>query len=461
MKFITKLGITLFTFFIFTANATEISEETSATIFTFCSSSDCQITVSNEPFEIISDGKYIDIGLTGKKGEVVTKHRLKGTKQNFYLLSLSDAIYLTVDENNNTKGIELTQFSWRYPHLRAECDVNKTPCQGKGFYWINLIGRNQSFVGEPYVVSLGNKTYKGTIEEHNFIHMPFNDPPNQPVTAILQLCNGINYELQISTKKHSSSFKALPQASSNSPENCTQSQLPSYQSANKNINDGLPILLSAWKEAGTSEEEKAALIENNKLLEYEKAAKANDDPLSWLGKLPATYSNKDIDKRIDNVFQAIRSDIANYKYDALKNFTCRSPSQVDNVAKLNDVNLFIEAALNDDVDEELWNKLLIAAKEGNWLARLNIAVTYSSAGYANYVQKTRNVQLLEWLQKRHVGGIYSLFGISAATGSNFTGWNEEDGSPVDIYAAMHDGYAAQHKVGKILINSNDPSKVEG
>ena len=59
-----------------------------------------------------------------------------------------------------------------------------------------------------------------------------------------------------------------------------------------------------------------------------------------------------------------------------------------------------------------------------------------------------------------MGGIYSLFGISAATGSNFTGWNEEDGSPVDIYAAMHDGYAAQHKVGKILINSNDPSKVE-
>ena len=106
-----------------------------------------------------------------------------------------------------------------------------------------------------------------------------------------------------------------------------------------------------------------------------------------------------------------------------------------------------------------WDALVAAGEKGNWMARLELYYTLSSVNVSelSLLEQYRIVQLMEWLHKKQVGGLYSYFsiGMPAAPGNSRSVQDQ-----ASLYAAMLGSYDDQNSRGSVLQAESDTALAE-
>ncbi|MFZ4530059.1 MAG: hypothetical protein ACOYNW_16280 [Undibacterium curvum] len=427
-----------------------------------------------EPYNIYQNGKYVDFGMTNKRGQIITKHRVPNTKQWFLLQMLvTSPILFTFDKNNKVA-------MHRYPNAGLikpypSCDTAYgLDCKGAGRYWIQLVGNDTNFPGEPYRLVMNGSTQEGVVSEEGYIFLSKETPQEFSDPIELELCSGYRFELVIGADMFKTTARSLPPTKTAQTLSCKNSQLSAYFQKTKMIHDGLPFLFGGWSDHISNQEkiQKKLAIEQEKIQAYENAAAKNTDPLSWLGPLPKTWSRDDLDKRLRAVLEAINEDVASDKNEGLLNFVCKTPAEVGPVPKMDAVDRYLEQvslsmsdtpAKPDPATSTMKmiaaiNDLHEAAKQGNWLARAQIYALLSPSPSLNYLNSSRLIQLMEWLQKQKIGALYALLGEDLAATGYYSN-SPRGATAYDMFAAMHNSYPAQNSVGHHLKNSSNPAEV--
>ncbi|MCC7697474.1 hypothetical protein [Janthinobacterium sp. EB271-G4-7A] len=213
-----------------------------------------------------------------------------------------------------------------------------------------------------------------------------------------------------------------------------------------------------------AEQQKEARMQA-RIAAYAVAARANDDALAWLGRLPSSWTLEGYGKRLlgigDKIARHIADEVPQDGPDA-RQFVCRAPDYYGSVPDQAAVNAWIGAPR--DVRKvrsgPAWDALVAAGEKGNWMARLALYYTLSSVNVSelSLLEQYRIVQLMEWLHKKQVGGLYSYFSASmpAAPGnSRSAAWRLQD--QASLYAAMLGSYDDQNSRGSVLQADPDPA----
>ena len=186
------------------------------------------------------------------------------------------------------------------------------------------------------------------------------------------------------------------------------------------------------------------------------AVRTADEPLlAWLGPLPRTLSDEKIRARMVAVMKKIKTDLSS-ENDVLT-FACKTPAQVGPIPMVEAMERYIEQLPESQYDETILRDLDLAASKGNWLARAQLYALIVDS--KERPMQYRAVQLLEWLQERKIGAVYAIFGDALAASGYYSGAPGEGITGIDIFAALHNSYPAQNKVGKELKESSDPKLV--
>lgn len=190
---------------------------------------------------------------------------------------------------------------------------------------------------------------------------------------------------------------------------------------------------------------------------YVLAASANDDALSWLGKLSPQWSMQEHAKRLLSIGDKIERHIASGLRQGgpdVRQFICKAPTAYGALPQqqaVQDYQLQPQPVLHAGA---VWNQLLAAAAQGNWMARLEVyyALAERKVSELSYVEQARLVQLMEWLHQREIAGLYSFF----------TARTIRDGATqnrLERLAAMQGSVIDQRIVGKLLQDEDDPALV--
>ena len=201
-----------------------------------------------------------------------------------------------------------------------------------------------------------------------------------------------------------------------------------------------------------------------KIAAYAVAARANDDALAWLGRVPSSWTLESYGKRLlgsgDKVAKQLGEALGDGGPDA-RQFVCRAPADYGPVPEQASVEAWM--ALPGDVRKvragPAWDALVAAGKKGNWMARLELYYTLSSVNVheLSLLEQYRIVQLMEWLHKKQVGGLYGYFsaGMPAAPGNSRSVQDQ-----ASLYAAMLGSYDDQNSRGSGLQADPDPALAE-
>ncbi|MEG2030227.1 MAG: hypothetical protein RR376_06200 [Janthinobacterium sp.] len=205
-----------------------------------------------------------------------------------------------------------------------------------------------------------------------------------------------------------------------------------------------------------------------KIAAYAVEARANDDALAWLGRLPASWTLEGYGKRLlgigDKVSRYIADEVPQDGPDA-RQFVCRAPAYYGPVPDQAAVEAWPGSP--DEVGKvrtgPAWDALVAAGEKGNWMARLELYYALSGANVSelSLLEQYRIVQLMEWLHKKKISGLYSYFigAIPVAPGSDYhAAWRRRD--QVFLYAAQLGDYHQQFRMGNVLRRETDPALVE-
>lgn len=198
---------------------------------------------------------------------------------------------------------------------------------------------------------------------------------------------------------------------------------------------------------------------------YAVQARANDDALAWLGRLPSSWTIDDYGARLLRIGDKVAAQIA----DALKDggpdarqFVCRAPDYYGPVPQQAAVDAWMAAARDGRGMRSgpAWDALVAAGKQGNWMARLELyyALAGENVSELSLLEQYRIVQLMEWLHKQGVGGLYGYVsaGMPAVPGhSHSDTWRLQD--QATLYAAMLGSYDGQDSRGAVLQADADPA----
>ena len=195
---------------------------------------------------------------------------------------------------------------------------------------------------------------------------------------------------------------------------------------------------------------------------YAVAARANQDELAWLGRLPAAWSMDDYGMRllglVDRIQGQISKDIKAGGAD-VRQFVCRAPASYGPLPQQAAVDAWSATARQSQLERggPAWDALVAAAAKGNWMARAELyyALAGRNVSELSYLEQYRIVQLMEWLHKQQIGALYSLLNIGYAAVDYGAGKGGQD--QVYAYAAMRGSYADQYSVGTRLQTDTDPA----
>ncbi|QVN20586.1 hypothetical protein [Burkholderia pyrrocinia] len=208
-----------------------------------------------------------------------------------------------------------------------------------------------------------------------------------------------------------------------------------------------------------AEQDAARARRDAALARYRAAAAANDDELAWLGPLPAEWSKDKVQQQLDDVYGKIKHELDNLG-DAdidVSRFVCKSPDQIGPVPDQQAVIDYLGSLREPgSTTRAQWKALVEAARQGNWLARLQIFLALGARPNDDLVATYRRTQLMAWLQANHVGALYTYYLNALAATGFFEGRGPGDASPIPLYAAMRGSYSAMKRAGDRLMLDNDP-----
>ncbi|PHV29145.1 hypothetical protein CSQ93_03395 [Janthinobacterium sp. BJB426] len=213
-----------------------------------------------------------------------------------------------------------------------------------------------------------------------------------------------------------------------------------------------------------AEQQKEAKMQA-RIAAYAVEAQANDDALAWLGRLPSSWTIESYGTRLLRIGDKVAKQIG----DALKDggpdarqFVCRAPDYYGPVPDQAAIDAWIGAprAVRKVRTGPAWDALVAAGEKGNWMARLELYYTLSSVNVSelSLLEQYRIVQLMEWLHKKQIGGLYGYFsaGIPVTPGNMPSAtWRKQD--QASLYAAMLGSYEDQNSRGKVLQADPDPA----
>ncbi|KAB8061199.1 hypothetical protein GCN74_05725 [Janthinobacterium sp. FT14W] len=190
---------------------------------------------------------------------------------------------------------------------------------------------------------------------------------------------------------------------------------------------------------------------------YVLAARANDDALAWLGKLPPQWSMEEHARRLLSIGDKIQRHIASGLRQGdpeVREFACKPPTAYGALPQQQAVLAYQLQPSPKLHAGAVWDQLLAAAAEGNWMARLEVhdALAERKVSELSYVEQARLVQLMEWLHRREIAGLYSFF--SARTFGHGATQDRVAG-----LAAMQGSFLDQRTVGTLLLEEDDPALV--
>ncbi|MDR0779115.1 MAG: hypothetical protein LBF16_00245 [Pseudomonadales bacterium] len=199
--------------------------------------------------------------------------------------------------------------------------------------------------------------------------------------------------------------------------------------------------------------------QQQRLEAYRHAAAANDDALSWLGPLPAQWSDEVFAQRATATVEAITADIKKFNPKEIYQFTCKKPDQfgpTPNAQAVKDYYRLTSDHPDESLNgEEVMKHLAEAAKAGNWQARHAL---YQELGrYRQYdlALAWRWLQLREWMLARKSGLLYLEFINELAGSGYFDGPVSLERHPAYVLAALRGSYTAMDQVGAALKYDSD------
>ncbi|PHV33031.1 hypothetical protein CSQ94_12130 [Janthinobacterium sp. BJB312] len=201
---------------------------------------------------------------------------------------------------------------------------------------------------------------------------------------------------------------------------------------------------------------------------YAVQARANDDALAWLGRLPSSWTIESYGKRLLAIGDKVAAQIGNALKDGgpdARQFVCRTPDYYGPVPDQALVDAWTGAprAVRDVRSGPAWDGLVVAGAKGNWMARLELYYALSSVNVSelSLLEQYRIVQLMEWLHKKQIGGLYGYFSASmpdAPGNSRSATWRLQD--QASLYAAMLGSYDDQNSRGSALQTDQDAALAE-
>lgn len=193
-----------------------------------------------------------------------------------------------------------------------------------------------------------------------------------------------------------------------------------------------------------------------KAVAYERAVRANDDALAWLGKLPPEWSMQEHARRLLSIGDKIQRHIASGLRQGgpdVRQFVCKAPTAYGALPQQQAVRAYQLQPLPVLHAGAAWDQLLAAAAQGNWMARLEVyyALAERKVSELSYVEQARLVQLMQWLHQREIAGLYSFSARTIGDGAT------QD--RVARLAAMQGSVIDQSVVGTLLQDEDDPALV--
>ncbi|KKO62238.1 hypothetical protein VM94_04312 [Janthinobacterium sp. KBS0711] len=219
------------------------------------------------------------------------------------------------------------------------------------------------------------------------------------------------------------------------------------------------------QDARTLAEQQKEVKMQARIAAYAVAARANDDALAWLGRLPPSWTIESYGTRLLGSGDKIAAQIGNALKDGgpdARQFVCRAPVDYGSVPDQAAVEAWM--ALPSDVRKvrsgSAWDALVAAGEKGNWMARLELYYALSSVNVSelSLLEQYRIVQLMEWLHKKQVGGLYGYFsaGMPVTPGNLPSAtWRKQE--QASLYAAMLGSYEDQNSRGSVLQTDPDPA----
>lgn len=169
--------------------------------------------------------------------------------------------------------------------------------------------------------------------------------------------------------------------------------------------------------------------------------------MPWMGPIPAKFDEEKLLKQSYAVLAQMTVEVERAPI-ILNKFKCKRPEFFGPVPRMDLVRAFLHASPDGDKDEGLVNGLSEAAAAGNWMAKVQL---YNIMRANTKVAIYRQIQTAQWMHLQKLGPIYALM---AASREDSIGDRRPDGlSKFEVYAAFHGSYAAQYKVGKILVEN--------
>ena len=414
---------------------------------------------SGEPYVIFLNGEVATSGVTDELGAVLTDRRIAGTSQEFVMRLFQMGTYsLRLDARGRVTNTKIGPWPASEKWDNA-CNHDKSDCKGKGFYWLQLMGRNTDFENEPYALTVGGQRQTGLVAKGGYIFVPQNDAPEASAQMRLQLCDGRAINVVSGWNLDNMAVTPSVAAAKHGLTGCEKSGMSRYAQKYASLNGGAPFISTQWSKGQTPAEiaQEATRAELKVFVDYQKIAAANNDNLAWLGAMPAIWSDEVYAKRLDALSDNIKADLSSrIGTDPLK-FQCKSPAQVGPVPDQQAVDNFLATFPDSIHNEQLLRALHAAAAKGNWLAAAQIygvRTQFKPQGNGP-ASRFRTLQLMEWLQARKIGTLYREYGYALAATGYFSGMGNGV-TGIDIYAAMHNSYPAQLEVGKEYAERREP-----
>lgn len=192
------------------------------------------------------------------------------------------------------------------------------------------------------------------------------------------------------------------------------------------------------------------------LAHYQQVAAANNDELSWLGQMPATWSEDTYNQQLSAILLKLDQILSGLNVPTVDagHFDCKA-AQWSN-------GMFNQAAVVDYVQHsagqmkgKAWTALINAAQNGNAIARFQVYATLSKVAGGGLVERYRALQLLDWLAKNQVGEFYYYYVQRLSASGYYAGHEPGVDAPEYIYAAQHGSYSAMSSVGALLKQSKN------
>ena len=181
----------------------------------------------------------------------------------------------------------------------------------------------------------------------------------------------------------------------------------------------------------------------------------SNDPMAWLGPVPAKLTEAGLRQQYDSLAEQVMRDLRSPDI-ALDRFVCKRPDEIGPTPRMAAVRAYLGAWPDGIHDPDLVRGLQEAAAAGNWLARVQLYIALEPTSLTEHY---RHLQLAQWMRGRKLGALYAQYGDALAASGYYSDTPGGGITGVDIYAALHGSYPAQHKVGKALSEEPESAAV--